>query len=119
MSLDSATAAIRAKAALAPKLGYRVTFDLGADGIIHWDGTAVPAVIGNDAGESDTTLTLSLDDLILTQFVAGAQSQTLPMLVYSSVRLGVDPQINVLATVIVALAASALVLSGWLTRRRA
>jgi len=63
--------------------------------------------------------TLSLDDLILTQFVAGAQSQTLPMLVYSSVRLGVDPQINVLATIIVALAASALVLSGWLTRRRA
>jgi putative sterol carrier protein len=40
-----------------------VTFDLGADGIIYWDGTAVPAAIGNDAGESDTTLTLSLDDL--------------------------------------------------------
>jgi putrescine transport system permease protein len=63
--------------------------------------------------------TLSLDDLILTQFVSGAQSQTLPMLVYSSVRLGVDPQINVLATIIVAIAASALILSGWLTRRRA
>jgi putrescine transport system permease protein len=41
------------------------------------------------------------------------------MLVYSSVRLGVDPQINVLATIIVAIAASALVLSSWLTRRRA
>ena len=63
--------------------------------------------------------TLSLDDLIMTQFVAGAQSQTLPMRVYSSVRLGVDPQINVLATIVVAIAAAALVLSGWLTRRRA
>jgi putrescine transport system permease protein len=63
--------------------------------------------------------TLSLDDLIMTQFVAGAQSQTLPMLVYSSVRLGVDPQINVLATIIVAIAAGALMISGWLTRRRA
>ena len=62
--------------------------------------------------------TLSLDDLILTQFVAGAHSQTLPMRVYSSVRLGVDPQINVLATIIVIIAVSALVLSGWLTRRR-
>lgn len=62
--------------------------------------------------------TLSLDDLILTQFVAGAQSQTLPMRVYSSVRLGVDPQINVLATLVVTIAASALILSGWLTRRR-
>jgi putrescine transport system permease protein len=62
--------------------------------------------------------TLSLDDLILTQFVAGAQSQTLPMRVYSSVRLGVDPQINVLATLVVTVAACALILSGWLTRRQ-
>ena len=63
MSLESATAAVRAKAALAPKLGHRVTIDLGADGVIYWDGTAVPAVINNEAGESETTLTLSLDDL--------------------------------------------------------
>jgi putrescine transport system permease protein len=63
--------------------------------------------------------TLSLDDLILTQFVAGAQSETLPMRVYSSVRLGVDPQINALATIIVAVAACALIFSGWLTRRKA
>jgi len=61
--------------------------------------------------------TLSLDDLILTQFVAGAQSQTLPMRVYSSVRLGVDPQINVLATIVIAIAATALVASATLTRR--
>ena len=40
-----------------------MTFDLGADGIIYWDGTAVPAAIGNEAGESETTLTLSLEDL--------------------------------------------------------
>jgi putrescine transport system permease protein len=63
-------------------------------------------------------LTLSLDDLIMTQFVAGAQSQTLPMLVYSKVRLGVDPQINVLATIIVCIAATALIISGRLARRR-
>jgi len=62
--------------------------------------------------------TLSLDDLILTQFVSGAQSQTLPMRVYSSVRLGVDPQINVLATIVIAIAASALILSAWLSRRK-
>jgi len=75
VSLESATAAIRAKAALAPKLGYRVTIDLGSDGIIYWDGTATPAVIGNDAGESDTTLTLSLDDL--QKLIDGALNPTL------------------------------------------
>jgi putative sterol carrier protein len=63
MSLDSLTAAIRAKAALSPKLGYRVKFDLGEDGIIYWDGTQVPPVIGNEAGEADTTMTLSLENL--------------------------------------------------------
>ena len=61
--------------------------------------------------------TLSLDDLIMKQFVAGASTQTLPMRVYSSVRLGVDPQINVLATIIVGLAAIALIISARLTRR--
>lgn len=62
--------------------------------------------------------TLSLDDLIMTQFVAGAATQTLPMRIYSSVRLGVDPQINVLATLIVAVAAAALAISARLIRRR-
>ena len=75
MSLESATSAIRAKAALAPKLGYRVTIDLGSDGIIYWDGTAVPPAIGNEAGESDTTLTLSLDDL--QKLIEGALNPTL------------------------------------------
>jgi len=75
MSLESATAAIRAKAALAPKLGYRVTFDLGSDGIIYWDGTAVPPAIGNETGESDTTLTLSLEDL--QKLIDGALNPTL------------------------------------------
>jgi putrescine transport system permease protein len=39
------------------------------------------------------------------------------MRVYSSVRLGVDPQINVLATIVIGIAASALIASTWLTRR--
>jgi putrescine transport system permease protein len=61
--------------------------------------------------------TLSMDDLILTQFVAGPQSQTLPMLIYSSVRLGVSPQINVLATIIVVVAATAIIIAGWVMQR--
>jgi putrescine transport system permease protein len=45
--------------------------------------------------------TLSLDDLVITSFVSGPGSTTLPMLVFSSVRLGVSPQINALATIFV------------------
>lgn len=56
---------------------------------------------------------LSLDDLVISSFVAGPGSTTLPMLVFSSVRMGVSPQINALATIIVVIAASAAALAGW------
>jgi putrescine transport system permease protein len=45
--------------------------------------------------------TLSLDDLVITSFVSGPGSTTLPMMIFSSVRLGVSPQINALATLVV------------------
>jgi len=93
--------------------------DLGATPLVVFRTVTLPLILPAVASGWLLAFTLSLDDLILTQFVAGAQSQTLPMRVYSSVRLGVDPQINALATIVVAVAASALILSGWLTRRRA
>ena len=45
--------------------------------------------------------TLSLDDLVIASFVSGPGSTTLPMKVFSAVRLGVSPEINALATLIV------------------
>jgi putrescine transport system permease protein len=93
--------------------------DLGATPWVTFLTVTLPLIAPAVGSGWLLAFTLSLDDLILTQFVAGAQSQTLPMRVYSSVRLGVDPQINVLATVVVTVAACALVLSGWLTRRKA
>ena len=45
--------------------------------------------------------TLSLDDLVLASFTSGPASSTLPMVIFSSVRLGVSPQVNALATIIV------------------
>ena len=92
--------------------------DLGATPWVTFRTVTLPLIAPAVGSGWLLAFTLSLDDLILTQFVAGAQSQTLPMRVYSSVRLGVDPQINVLATIVVTIAACALILSGWLTRRR-
>ncbi|MCC8431313.1 ABC transporter permease subunit [Reyranella aquatilis] len=92
--------------------------DLGATPWVTFRTITLPLIAPAVGSGWLLAFTLSLDDLILTQFVAGAQSQTLPMRVYSSVRLGVDPQINVLATIVVTIAACALVLSGWLTRRK-
>jgi putrescine transport system permease protein len=56
--------------------------------------------------------TLSLDDLVIASFVSGPSSTTLPMKVFSSVRLGVSPKINALATLMI-LAVSVAALIGW------
>ncbi len=61
--------------------------------------------------------TLSLDDLVVTSFVSGPGSSTLPMEIYSSVRLGVSPQINALATIVVVLVALGIIISGIVMRR--
>lgn len=46
--------------------------------------------------------TLSLDDLVIASFVTGPNATTLPMAVFSSVRLGVSPEVNALATLVLA-----------------
>ena len=91
--------------------------DLGATPLTTFLTVTLPLIAPALASGWLLAFTLSIDDLIMTQFVAGAATQTLPMRVYSSVRLGVDPQINVLATIIVAVAAVALMISARLTRR--
>lgn len=62
--------------------------------------------------------TLSMDDLVVASFVSGPGSTTLPMVVYSSVRLGVSPQINALATIIVLAVSFSVLLAGWIMYRQ-
>jgi len=61
--------------------------------------------------------TLSLDDLVIASFVSGPSSTTLPMKVFSSVRLGVSPKINALATLLIAVVSLAAMLGWWLMVR--
>lgn len=62
--------------------------------------------------------TISLDDLVISAFVSGPSSTTLPMVVFSSVRMGISPKINALATIIVGVVTAIVVLSGiWMMRQ--
>lgn len=62
--------------------------------------------------------TLSWDDLVITSFVSGPGSTTLPQLIFSKVRLGVNPSINALATVMVLTVAALVVAAGiWMQRQ--
>lgn len=64
------------------------------------------------------SFTLSLDDLVIASFVSGPGGSTLPMVIFSRVKLGVTPDINALATVIIALVSTA-VLIAWTFGRKA
>ncbi|CZF79887.1 spermidine/putrescine ABC transporter permease [Grimontia sp. AD028] len=64
------------------------------------------------------SFSLSLDDLVIASFVSGPGSTTLPMVVFSSVRLGVSPKINALATIII-LVVSLFAFLSWYVARRA
>ena len=58
--------------------------------------------------------TLSVDDLVITSFVSGPNATTLPMVVFSSVRLGVSPKINALATLIILVVSVATFIGWWM-----
>ena len=62
--------------------------------------------------------TLSLDDLVITSFVAGPGSSTLPMVIFSKVRLGVSPDINALATILVLIVAVGVAAAGIVMNRQ-
>lgn len=62
--------------------------------------------------------TISLDDVVITSFVSGPGTTTLPILVWSKVRLGVTPDINALATVIVVVVGIGVTLAGIILQRQ-
>ena len=61
--------------------------------------------------------TLSLDDLVISSFVSGPGASTLPMVIYSKVKLGVSPDINALASLIICGVGACVIAAGYLMRR--
>ena len=62
--------------------------------------------------------TLSIDDLVISSFVSGPGSSTLPMVVYSKVRLGVTPDINALATIIIVVVSLGVIIAAVIMRNQ-
>jgi putrescine transport system permease protein len=61
--------------------------------------------------------TLSLDDLVIASFATGPSATTLPMKIWSSVRLGVSPEINALSSILIGLVASGVVIVSLASKR--
>ncbi|MCG6121204.1 MAG: ABC transporter permease [Microvirga sp.] len=63
--------------------------------------------------------TLSMDDLVIASFASGPGATTLPMRIYSQVRLGVTPEINAASTILIALVTVAVIFAALVTKRAA
>jgi putrescine transport system permease protein len=62
--------------------------------------------------------TLSLDDLVISSFASGPGATTLPMKIYSQVRLGVTPEINAVCTILIAFVTTGVIIASIITKRR-
>ena len=85
--------------------------DLGARPAKVFLAITLPLILPAVASGWLLAFTLSWDDLVITQFVAGPGSSTLPMVIFSKVRFGVTPDVNALATILVLIVATGIALS--------
>jgi putrescine transport system permease protein len=85
--------------------------DLGCDPARAFVAVTLPLIIPAIAAGWLLAFTLSLDDLVIASFTTGPGSATLPIRIYSEVRLGVKPEINAICTLVVGLIALVIVVA--------
>jgi putrescine transport system permease protein len=91
--------------------------DLGAGPVRAFIDTTLPAIAPALASSWLLSFTLSLDDLVISSFVSGPGASTLPMVIFSKVKLGVSPDVNALASLIICLVGVCVLMAGYLMRR--
>ena len=91
--------------------------DLGSGPVRAFIDTTLPIIAPALASSWLLSFTLSLDDLVISSFVSGPGASTLPMVIFSKVKLGVSPDINALATLIIAIVGVGVLIAGVLMRR--
>lgn len=91
--------------------------DLGANRLKVFFQITLPIIAPALVAGWLLAFTLSLDDVVIASFVAGPSSTTLPMKIFASVRMGVSPKINALATLMVMAVSIAAFVGWWIMAR--
>ncbi len=92
--------------------------DLGAKPMRVFFDITLPMIAPSLISGWLLSFTLSLDDLVIASFVSGPGASTLPIVIFSKVRLGVTPEINALATLIVVVVAIGISIAWFLMRKK-
>lgn len=92
--------------------------DLGCTPLRAFMAVTLPNIAPAVAAAWMLAFTLSLDDLVIASFTSGPGATTLPMRLYSQVRLGVNPEINAVSTLLIGVVATGVVAAYLAQRRR-
>jgi putrescine transport system permease protein len=111
------TITVQSRLASADRSLEEAAMDLGAGPVRAFVDTTLPIIMPALASSWLLSFTLSLDDLVISSFVSGPGASTLPMVIFSKVKLGVSPDINALASLIICLVGVGVLVAGYLMRR--
>lgn len=92
--------------------------DLGATPVRTFLQVTLPVILPAVVSGWMLAFTLSLDDLVIANFTSGPGATTLPMKIYSQVRLGVTPEINAVCTVLIAFVTVGVIAASLVNKRR-
>lgn len=108
---------VRARLAEMDKSLEEAAADLGADTWTTFRRVTLPILMPGIVSAALLAFTLSLDDFVITFFVAGPGSTTLPVRVYSMIKFGVTPEVNAISTLML-LGSTVLVVISLLIQRK-
>ena len=108
---------IQSRLAGADRSLEEAAMDLGAGPVGAFLDTTLPAIVPALASSWLLSFTLSLDDLVISSFVSGPGASTLPMVIFSKVKLGVTPDVNALASLVICLVGACVLCAGYLMQR--
>jgi putrescine transport system permease protein len=111
------TVTVQSRLAAADRSLEEAAMDLGASPARAFLEVTLPIIMPAIISSWLLSFTLSLDDLVISSFVAGPGASTLPMIIYSKVKLGVSPDVNALASLIVCAVGVCVLAAGYLMVR--
>jgi putrescine transport system permease protein len=111
------TVTVQSRLAAADRSLEEAAMDLGSSPARAFIEVTLPIIMPAIISSWLLSFTLSLDDLVISSFVAGPGASTLPMIIYSKVKLGVSPDVNALASLIVCAVGVCVLAAGYLMVR--
>ena len=117
LAMAYVTVLVRSRLADFDRSLEEVALDLGARPLKVFFVITLPIIAPSLISGWLLGFTLSLDDVVIASFLSGPGATTLPMIIFSSVRLGMSPEINALATIIITLVTLAILIAGVLLSR--